>query len=86
MHCSWCVTLQYESCVTRMTSAPFRTITVRDAMSDLPEIRNGAKAEEISYNGDALSHFQRQVKRNRQLVNSFLYYATCYCPFTCCEK
>jgi len=44
-----------------MTSAPYRTITVRDAMSDLPEIRNGAKAEEISYSGDAMSHFQRQV-------------------------
>lgn len=45
-----------------MTSAPYRTVTVRDAMSDLPEIRNGAKAEEISYNGDAMSHFQRQVQ------------------------
>jgi len=45
-----------------MTSAPYRTVTVRDAMSDLPEIRNGAKADEISYNGEALSHFQRQVK------------------------
>ena len=33
------------------TSTPFRTITVRDAMSDLPEIKNGAKAEEISYKG-----------------------------------
>ena len=44
-----------------MDSAPFRTITVRDAMSDLPEIKNGAKAEEISYNGDPLSHFQRLV-------------------------
>jgi len=52
---------QFQSCVTRMTSAPYRTITVRDAMSDLPEIRNGAKADEISYNGDAMSHFQRQV-------------------------
>ena len=30
-------------------------------MSDLPEIKNGAKAEEISYNGDPLSHFQRLV-------------------------
>ena len=30
-------------------------------MSDLPEIRNGASNDEISYNGDAISHFQRQV-------------------------
>ena len=30
-------------------------------MSDLPEIRNGASNGEISYSGDAISHFQRQV-------------------------
>ena len=45
-----------------MDSAPFRTITVRDTMSDLPDIKNGAKAEEISYSGDPLSHFQRLVR------------------------
>ena len=49
-----------------MTSAPYRTVTVRDAMSDLPEIRNGAKTDEISYSGDAVSHFQRQVALLRQ--------------------
>lgn len=49
--------------MTRMESAPYRTVTVRDAMSDLPEVRNGAKAEEISYGGDAMSHFQRQVRK-----------------------
>ena len=53
---------KYESCVKRMTSAPFRTITVRDAMSDLPDIKNGAKTEEISYNSDPHSHFQRQIR------------------------
>jgi len=31
-------------------------------MSDLPEIRNGASNDEISYNGDAISHFQRQMR------------------------
>lgn len=31
-------------------------------MSDLPEIRNGAKAEIISYDGEPLSDFQRQVR------------------------
>ena len=31
-------------------------------MSDLPEIRNGASNDEISYSGDAISHFQRQVR------------------------
>ena len=44
-----------------MESAPFKTITIRDTMSDLPEIKNGAKAEEISYQGDPQSHFQKLV-------------------------
>ncbi|XP_071444299.1 DNA (cytosine-5)-methyltransferase 1-like [Hetaerina americana] len=46
-------------------SAPLRTITVRDAMSDLPEIRNGSKKEELSYGGEPLSHFQRQLRGNQ---------------------
>ncbi|XP_046403240.1 DNA (cytosine-5)-methyltransferase PliMCI-like isoform X2 [Ischnura elegans] len=46
-------------------SAPLRTITVRDAMSDLPEIRNGSKKEELSYGGEPFSHFQRQMRGNQ---------------------
>jgi len=53
---------KFQSNITRLSSAPYRTITVRDAMSDLPEIRNGASNDEISYNGDAISHFQRQMR------------------------
>lgn len=40
----------------------YRTITVRDTMSDLPEIRNGASALEISYNGEPQSWFQRHIR------------------------
>lgn len=49
-------------CPPRTYSGPFRTITVRDTMSDLPEIRNGASALEISYNGEPQSWFQRQIR------------------------
>ncbi|XP_069697598.1 DNA (cytosine-5)-methyltransferase 1-like isoform X2 [Periplaneta americana] len=48
-----------------VTSAPLRTITVRDAMSDLPEIRNGHKREEMPYGGEPLSHFQRLMRGNQ---------------------
>ena len=48
--------------ITRLSSAPLRTITVGDAMSDLPDIRNGASAREISYKGEPHSHFQRMVR------------------------
>ena len=47
--------------ITRMSSAPLRTITVRDAMSDLPDVKNGANSLEIGYSGEPCSHFQRQV-------------------------
>lgn len=40
----------------------YRTITVRDTMSDLPEVRNGASALEISYNGEPQSWFQRHIR------------------------
>ncbi|KAK6625433.1 hypothetical protein RUM43_005731 [Polyplax serrata] len=44
------------------TSAPFRTITVRDALSDLPEIPNGADRVVMNYNEDCKSHFQRMMR------------------------
>ncbi|XP_047387721.1 DNA (cytosine-5)-methyltransferase 1 isoform X2 [Sciurus carolinensis] len=53
---------KFVSNITRLSSGPFRTITVRDTMSDLPEIRNGATAQEISYNGEPQSWFQRQLR------------------------
>ncbi|EAW84079.1 DNA (cytosine-5-)-methyltransferase 1, isoform CRA_a [Homo sapiens] len=53
---------KFVSNITRLSSGPFRTITVRDTMSDLPEVRNGASALEISYNGEPQSWFQRQLR------------------------
>lgn len=53
---------KFVSNITRLGSCPYRTITVRDTMSDLPEIRNGASASEISYNGEPQSWFQRQLR------------------------
>ena len=39
---------QYEPQI-RMDSAPFRSITVKDSMSDLPDIKNGSSSREMSY-------------------------------------
>ncbi|XP_077510414.1 DNA (cytosine-5)-methyltransferase PliMCI-like [Amblyomma americanum] len=44
------------------SSAPLRTVTVRDAMSDLPEIRNGAKFDEIPYGAQPLTPFQKTLR------------------------
>lgn len=43
-------------------SAPFRNITVRDALCDLPEIKNGSMCLEIPYNTDPMTHFQRKMR------------------------
>ncbi len=42
--------------------APFRSITVRDALSDLPEITNGATKVELEY-GPPLSDYQYRMRK-----------------------
>ncbi|XP_076172771.1 DNA (cytosine-5)-methyltransferase PliMCI [Ptiloglossa arizonensis] len=53
---------KYSSNCDWTESAPYRTISVRDAMSDLPNIRNGWNKEEMAYGDEAISHFQRKVR------------------------
>ncbi|XP_075978235.1 DNA (cytosine-5)-methyltransferase 1-like [Anticarsia gemmatalis] len=43
-------------------SAPRRTCTIRDAMSDLPQICNGANKIEIDYGSMPESYFQRLIR------------------------
>jgi hypothetical protein len=40
-----------------MESAPLKTVTIRDTMSDLPEIKNGAKAENRGSSGRMIVGF-----------------------------
>ncbi|XP_071039220.1 DNA (cytosine-5)-methyltransferase PliMCI isoform X2 [Parasteatoda tepidariorum] len=53
---------KYRPNIKWTSSAPYRTVTVGDSMSDLPSIKNGAKAEEISYSGDPVTHFQKKLR------------------------
>ncbi|XP_034947832.1 DNA (cytosine-5)-methyltransferase 1-like [Chelonus insularis] len=46
-------------------SAPYRTVCVRDAIGDLPKIRNGDNKMDISYENDAQSHYQKKMRRNK---------------------
>jgi DNA (cytosine-5)-methyltransferase 1 len=52
---------KFESSL-RLESAPFRTITVKDAMSDLPDIRNGSSMRTMGYNGEPHTHYQRLMR------------------------
>ncbi|KYQ51853.1 DNA (cytosine-5)-methyltransferase PliMCI [Trachymyrmex zeteki] len=49
------------NCV-RKEFAPYRAITVKDALYDLPEIKCGSNVEEISYVGEPITHFQRKMR------------------------
>ncbi|XP_030756300.1 DNA (cytosine-5)-methyltransferase 1-like [Sitophilus oryzae] len=55
-------------------SAPYRTICVRDAMADLPDIKNGSNRLEIPYNEDPTSHFQKLMRgsENNELVRDHI--------------
>ena len=55
-----------ESPLRRLESAAFRTVTVRDAMGDLPEIHNGANKVVVDYGGEAVSQFQRLIRRRTE--------------------
>ena len=50
---------QYKSNIKWTSSAPYRTTTVRDMMSDLPKIENGAEKVTMSYGGEPRSHIQK---------------------------
>ncbi|KAB7504337.1 DNA (cytosine-5)-methyltransferase PliMCI [Armadillidium nasatum] len=53
---------KYSSNCRWTSSAPLRTVTVRDALFDLPEIGNGARKDQINYGTEPESHFQRLIR------------------------
>lgn len=53
---------KYTTNVKFLGSAPLRTITVRDTMSDLPKIPNGCSKLESKYDSEPRSHFQRMIR------------------------
>ena len=61
----------------RLHTAPYRTITVRDAMGDLPVIKNGASKLEIGYDTEPMSHFQKLVSAPLLFVFSFFFLDNC---------
>ena len=54
----------YKSNIKWKSSAPYRTTTVRDMMSDLPKIENGAEKVTMSYGGEPRSHIQKMFRKN----------------------
>ena len=52
--------------------APYKTVTVRDSISDLPRIKNGHDKLEISYGGEARSHFQKMIRKGSSVLRDHI--------------
>jgi len=63
---------QYKSHIERWDSAPLRNITVRDTMSDLPCIGNGASKKEMAYDKEPGSWFQRKIRSNTEVLTDHI--------------
>ncbi|XP_014214363.1 DNA (cytosine-5)-methyltransferase 1 [Copidosoma floridanum] len=53
---------KYDPAYSWTESAPYRVVTVRDALSDLPQIKSGKNDEVMNYISEPVSHFQRQIR------------------------
>ncbi|KAL0106555.1 hypothetical protein PUN28_016331 [Cardiocondyla obscurior] len=53
---------QYKTNFIQKHSAPYRAITVKDALCDLPEIKSGSNREEMPYGGEPITYFQRKMR------------------------
>ncbi|KAL1490162.1 hypothetical protein ABEB36_012901 [Hypothenemus hampei] len=56
--------LKYSNGCEWVDTGPYRTITVKDAMGDLPNIPNGCNRLEMPYNSESISHFQKIIRGN----------------------
>ncbi|KAM7482009.1 hypothetical protein LguiB_006592 [Lonicera macranthoides] len=59
---------QYAAVRSTATGAPFRAITVRDTIGDLPAVGNGASATNIQYKNEPISWFQKQIRGDMSVL------------------
>ncbi|PQQ15322.1 DNA (cytosine-5)-methyltransferase 1 [Prunus yedoensis var. nudiflora] len=53
---------QYAAVRSTASGAPFRAITVRDTIGDLPAVGNGASKVNVEYESDPVSWFQKKIR------------------------
>merc|ERR1712241_160673 len=63
---------KYFSNAKWINAGPYRTITVRDTLSDLPKIKNGHSEVEMSYSKDPESHFQKKIRGDQQVLRDHI--------------
>ncbi|XP_076952096.1 DNA (cytosine-5)-methyltransferase 1B-like [Bidens hawaiensis] len=59
---------QYAAVRSTASGAPFRSITVRDTIGDLPAVWNGASATTIEYKNEPVSWFQKRIRGDTRVL------------------
>ncbi|GER54987.1 cytosine-specific methyltransferase [Striga asiatica] len=54
--------LHYSAAKSTTKGAPFRSLTVRDTIGDLPPVGNGASNTSLQYQGEPISWYQKQIR------------------------
>ncbi|KAI3770449.1 hypothetical protein L6452_01583 [Arctium lappa] len=63
---------QYAAARSTATGAPFRAITVRDTIGDLPAVGNGASAATIEYKNESVSWFQKRIRGDASVLTDHI--------------
>ncbi|KAB2033895.1 hypothetical protein ES319_D04G047300v1 [Gossypium barbadense] len=64
--------LQYAAVRSTASGAPFRAITVRDTIGDLPAVGNGASKTNLEYQSEAVSWFQKKIRGNMAVLTDHI--------------
>ncbi|KAG5247593.1 DNA (cytosine-5)-methyltransferase [Salix suchowensis] len=63
---------QYAAVRSTAYGAPFRAITVRDTIGDLPDVRNGASKTNLEYGNDPISWFQKKIRGDMAVLTDHI--------------
>ncbi|RVX21453.1 DNA (cytosine-5)-methyltransferase 1 [Vitis vinifera] len=64
--------MQYAAVRSTATGAPFRAITVRDTIGDLPAVTNGASKTGLEYQNGPVSWFQKKIRGNMMVLTDHI--------------
>ncbi|CAN6280974.1 unnamed protein product [Urochloa humidicola] len=62
----------YAAVKSTAAGAPFRSITVRDTVGDLPPVENGASKPTIQYGSEPVSWFQKKIRGSTMSLNDHI--------------
>lgn len=64
--------LQYSAVRSTSKGAPFRSLTVRDTIGDLPPVVNGASNRSLEYQSEPISWFQKKIRGSMNMLTDHI--------------